>query len=644
MKIRPVFPGLPAGVFVPLLLALQPAHALIFEFGEWYGQLDTTLSIGGAYRTSDPDPDYFGIDKGGNQYSINLDDGNLNYEKGLFSKAVKMTNDLELSGDNLGVFVRLTSFYDWENEDGDRAFRPLSRQALAKVGSDSEFLDAFVFLNLEAGDIPIDLRLGSQVLSWGESLFIQNGINSINPVDVSKLRIPGAELKEALMPVPMFSFNIGLTENVTLEGFYQLNWDHTVIDPRGTYFSTNDVVSRGSDRLYLGFGAIPEDAPFGFMPRAADVEPSDDGQYGLAMRVIVPGLNETEFGFYAIQNHSRLPMVSAITPTEHVNPDLSGPLTQVFGIAGMPPAMAAEQAEGLWGLAQAFQMFGPEALTPEQLGILTAPQSQEALETAGQFAFFNAAATGRYQVEYPEDINLYGVSFNTAIGSTGWTLQGELSYRPNQPMALDDVELIYAALSSINPDFALINSFGNYFNRLGERIQGYREKDIYQFQMSTIRVFGPTLGADQMIFVAEAGYTHVPGLSDTAILFDGPGTITSANPLATTFGIQPVTEPVSNFATESSWGYRTVIQLDYSDVWNGINLSPLLQFAHDVNGITPNPLLNFLEGQKSLTLGLEFDYQAQWSSELLFTNFFGAGRHNLLQDRDFISATLKYSF
>ena len=627
-----------------LLLITNGTHAVVFEIGELTAQLDTTLSIGGSYRTSNPSADLIGLPNGGNQFSINLDDGNLNYEKGWFSKAVKMTNDFEISGENMGVFTRLTSFYDWENEDGTRAFRPLSREALDRVGSDSEILDAFFYINFEAGDMPIDLRFGSQVLSWGESIFIQNGINSINPVDVSRLRIPGAELKEALKPVPMASFNIGLTENITLEGFYQFKWQKTIIDPRGTYFSTNDVVSRGSDKIYLGFGAVPEDAPFGFVPRANDVEASDSGQYGLALRVLVPQLNNTEFGFYAIRNHSRVPMVSAITPTEHINPDLSGPLTTVFVLSGMPPAVAAEQAAGLWGLATAVQTYGPEAVPPEQLAILTAPDSQGALEAAGQFAFFNAAATARYQVEYPEDINLYGVSFNTDIGNTGWTLQGELSYRPNQPLALDDVETLYAALSAINPAFAPINSFGNYWGHLGERIQGYREKDVYQFQVSTIRAFGPMLGADQTIFIAEVGYTDVPGLSDTTIPFDGPGTITTANPLATTFGIQPVTEPASYFATSSSWGYRTILQLDYSDVWNGINVSPNVQFAHDVYGITPNPILNFQEGRKSMTLGLKFDYQAEWSSELLYTQFWGADTHNLLSDRDFLSATVKYSF
>ena len=646
MKMRPTQSRIRSTVLFAILVFLttNTLSAIVFQMGELEGQLDTTLSIGGTYRTSNPDLDLVGLPNGGNQFSVNLDDGNLNYEKGWVSKAVKMTNDFEVSGENAGVFVRLTSFYDWENEDGDRAFRPLSQAALDKVGSDSEFLDAFVYFNFEAGETPIDLRFGSQVLSWGESIFIQNGINAINPVDVSKLRIPGAELKEALKPVPMASFSIGVTENITLEGFYQFRYQETIIDPRGTYFSTNDVVSRGSDRIYLGFGQVPEDAPFGFVPRADNIPTSDSGQYGLAMRFLVPDWNETEFGLYVINYHSRTPLVNAITPTQHINPDLTGPLTTVFALAGMPPAMAAEQAAGLWGLATAVQMFGPGAVPPEALAMLTAPDTQAALEAAGQFAFFDAAATARYQVEYPEDITVYGASFNTAIGNSGWTLQGELSYRPNQPIALDDVDTLYAALSSINPTFGLINNFGNYFGRLGEEIKGYKEKDMIQFQASTIRVFGPTLGADQMIFIAEAGYTEFLGLNKTMIPFDGPGTITTSNELATTFGIQPVTEPASNFATSTSWGYRTVIQLDYSDVWNGINVSPNLQFAHDVNGITPNPVLNFLEGRKSLTLGLKFDYQSQWGSEILYTNFWGAESHNLLHDRDFISATVKYSF
>ena len=38
-------------------------------------------------------------------------------------------------------------------------------------------LDAYVYTNFNAGSVPIDLRLGRQVVNWGESTFIQNGIS-----------------------------------------------------------------------------------------------------------------------------------------------------------------------------------------------------------------------------------------------------------------------------------------------------------------------------------------------------------------------------------------------------------------------------------------------------------------------------------
>ena len=46
--------------------------------------------------------------------------------------------------------------------------------------------------------MPLSIRFGKQVLSWGESLFIQGGNSVINPIDVSAIRAPGAELKKLL--------------------------------------------------------------------------------------------------------------------------------------------------------------------------------------------------------------------------------------------------------------------------------------------------------------------------------------------------------------------------------------------------------------------------------------------------------------
>jgi hypothetical protein len=91
------------------------------------------------------------------------------------------------------------------------------------------------------------VRLGKQVVSWGESTFIGGGINSINPIDVSAFRRPGAEIKEGLIPVNMFYVSQSLTDNLSAEGFYQMEWDQTVVDNCGTFFSQPDVIADGCD-------------------------------------------------------------------------------------------------------------------------------------------------------------------------------------------------------------------------------------------------------------------------------------------------------------------------------------------------------------------------------------------------------------
>jgi hypothetical protein len=66
--------------------------------------------------------------------------------------------------------------------------------------------------------------------------------------------------------------------------------------------------------------------------------------------------------------------------------------------------------------------------------------------------------------------------------------------------------------------------------------------------------------------------------------------------------------------------------------------------VHDVSGNTPLPLGNFIEGRKSITIGAEFTYQNSWVLELRYVNFSGAGKYNLLSDRDYVATTIKYSF
>lgn len=656
---KAIVPRLPVPAVAGLALALglvPAARALVFEIGDAKGSFDTTLSIGGLYRLNDPDPQFYGVTSSyqgvtGQQRSVNADDGNLNYGKGIASFLLKANHDLQIDYKNAGLFVRGYYFNDFENAEGDRVRTPLSSEARKLVARGGELLDAYLYFKPTVAGKAASLRIGRQVLSWGESTFIPNGVNSVNPIDVAKLRTPGSELKEALLPLNMVSGSISLTDNLTAEAFYLLEWDRTRVDPPGTYFSTNDFVAKGGQKVYLGFGAIPDNSPLGPIVRGPDNEPDDQGQYGFNLRYLAEGLNSTEFGVYYMNYHSRLPAISARTPTQAINGPAAaqvagaglganttfttGLATALGGAAGVPGAITTLVGAALTNVPVAAL---PAALQPFY------PTAQGAASQALQQQFFISAATGNYLIEFPEDIHMTGVSFNTNL--KGIALQGELSYRSNQPLQIDDVELLFAALSSINPVFGPNNQIGNYAGRLDTYVPGYTRHKVYTGQMTATRVGRGILGADQSTLLAEAGFVSADLPAKGTMRYDGPGTFTGGNQAAlTATGNGTLTaEPADAFADEFSWGYQVLARLDYNNAFAGVNVSPLVVFAHDVGGNTPLPMGNFLHGRKTVTVGADFSFQNAWAFELRYVNFNGAGRYNLLGDRDYVSATLKYSF
>ncbi|MDH3638216.1 MAG: DUF1302 domain-containing protein [Gammaproteobacteria bacterium] len=605
------------GLFVAIVVIPLPAAAVQFATGEVSGSIDTTLSYGTTWRVQDQDKDLLGIaattlpngsrppgSLGGRAFSVNGDDGNLNYDTGLVSNVLKVVSELELNhSSGFGAFVRGRAFYDFENEDGDREKIDLTDPALDLVGSDIEFLDAYVYVQSDVGRHPVELRVGDQVVSWGESTFIQNGINVINPIDVAAIRVPGAELREALLPEGMVWGSLGINENQSLEVFYQYDWSDTEPDPSGSYFSTNDFATDGGQRLMLGFGQVPDIIPAGprtsvalglapigaVVPRGPTGRPSDSGQGGIAYRALIPRLADTEIGVYYINYHSRLPIISARTGT-------------------------------LAGLSQ------------------------------GDYV-----GSARYFTEYPEDIKLYGLSFNTALGTGGWALQGELSYKEDAPLQVDDVELLFAALSplAIAEAQAGAPGAGTLFAQNNQVapggvgfetvIPGFIERDIVQAQLTASNVFANVAGANQLALIGEVGVTHVRDMpSQDELRLEVPGTYTSGNPLFTAAGVQPATESRENFADATSWGYQVRARLEYNNAIGPVTLLPALAFRHDVNGNTPGPGGNFLEDRKAVTITLGANYQNTITAEISYTNFSGAGRLNLINDRDFISFNIKY--
>lgn len=648
-----------------------PVHA--FEFtsasGEVTGSFDTTLSIGALWRMEGREKSLISIANGGTSRDPNSDDGNLNYKKGeLVSLAFKATHDLELNYRNYGAFVRASYFYD----DAIMGKSELSRRSRHEAGRDAEILDAFVRGRFDLGGRDLNVRAGKQVVSWGESTFILNGINVLNPVNVTRLRTPGSELREGLTPIPMIWASQELTDNVSLEAVWMAQWEKTKIDPVGTFFSTNDFVGVGGSNAYTGFGRrndgnmitpgsgiFPAD-PVGplIAPRSKDRTPGDGGEYGIALRAFLPGLNYTEVGFYHVNYHSRTPYVSGyrggITAPATISRDMAPAEAGALGAFGVPAAL---QATG--GIADCSVLDIPTfgALNDAVRNILIANGLPEAnaiglaalnATNAACGAALLAGGAGTYFVDYPKNIKLFGVSFNTE-GPAGIALQGEYSYRHNQPLQLPSAELLGAALgignqiTSTDPAEAAAVPYGT-------EIKGYRRVKMHQIQFTGTKAWPRVLGADQLIMVGEVGYTRLNLPSSIKFAAPGchlpqPGSSTAAS-----FG----STDSNCFMTKNSWGYRLLARADYPNAIGGATLSPRIAFSHDVSGRSQT----FNEGAKALTLGLGMNYQQRWQADIAYTTFFGgkkirgvdsdgtryASHTNPLYDRDFLSLSVSYSF
>lgn len=613
---RPMLLRAPMALAVGAALLAGSAHAAEFSRGDFTMSIDTTLTYGASSRVEERNNALVGkinLDPtlgarvtalqqqnrwaeaqalaaaAPGRFSVNSDDGNLKYDKGdLISNALGITSEISMNWTNWGAFVRATGFYDFEAMGRD----DISDAAKDRIGKRARLLDAFVYRDfIIANDFTGNFRFGRQVVSWGESTFIQGGINVINPVDVSRLRVAGAELKEAFLPVNSIFASFNLTENLALETLYLLEWSETEVEPSGTYFANNDFGLVGGEFVMLNFGLVDEPANFNVcrttpaadprcgaaFPRSADREARDLGQFGVALRYFASELGDTEFGLYYLRYHSRLPFVSGTSIT-------------------------------------------------------------------------NASPTsGRYFIEYPEDINLYGLSWNTNIGTIAF--QGEISYRDNAPLQIDDVEVLFAGLSPLNP--LIQEPFLRFRSRLGQfgpgqYLKGWERHEVSQLQFTLTKAFGPGnfLGADQIATVGEFGATKVWDLPAVSVLpYQGDGTDTGCGPDWISGGGRNPLNACGGFATSFSWGYRLAARADYNSVGGSTwNVSPRIAFNHDVNGTTPGAGGNFVKGRKSSTVGVEGNYLNKWVLDLSYTSFWGGGIYNLTSDRDFVAVSAKYLF
>jgi len=664
-------------------------------------------------------------------FSPNGDNGNLNFGKGDIVHAVaKLTTDLNYSAFGVNFFFRGVAFFDANYSDFQETHYDTSMQTARSelprrveriVGVDYDLLDYSIARTFTVGDRDVAVKIGNQVLNWGESsLLALNSLNTVNPPDARRLNTPGLDLKEAFKPIGMITVGTEIIESLSAEVFYAYDWASIEVDPVGTYFSQSDTLGAGGDYAMLSFGKAPEDPGFEIANPTLQEQVSyptgmrgyyrpidtcghdvnvgtagcidtlgalgstasrtlfrdhaeerkrepDGGDYGIALKMFLEEFNNgTEVAFYFANYDSRLPVVSAFAAQDSCLPDDGNAANAVSDCQIQVPTPAAPPI-----VFPAFPAAGKEAVPVD---------------------------SARLIVEYPEDIRLYGVSFNTTVGD--FALSGEYAFRENLPIQIDTADLTYAALQPSFPAQDIVvdidgalgpipgvsvpgrrTAFPSFLTgyrgyactsdadciQPGQYVQGYERFKVGQANLTVLRLIGGDnpLAASQMTLLFEMGMQQVfdmPSLSELQLEGTGSDTHISGGADGTP-GIEPAGDPAIapannplrqnptankdylGYGTSESYGYRLVnLNRWDSALFDMINVETLAIVRHDVKGTSPGIGTNFSDGRKQFNFGVRGDYLSTYFGEVRYTWFTGGGKHDGQRDRDNIQVYFGYQF
>jgi hypothetical protein len=348
-------------------------------------RLNTTYTL--ATRLNDADPRLSGTNNAGGN------DGNNNFHKGaLTANRLGGLLETKLYKGESGLVVSGSVFYDdVYHRSTDNSFainqpQPASEfspEARRFHGGYGRMLDVYGYSSFDAGAAgKLNVRLGRQVVSWGEALFFPGIALAQGPADGTKTGVPGTETKDQLLPEDQISATLEVNSRWTLMGHAQFNFHETLAPAPGSFLNTSDGVGPGGSclgpyskipavgALFAGFSGCS----FGL--RGNDITPKKTGQWGLGTRYRVS--DETELGLYYLNYHDRtpLPEINALTP-------------------GTPIPAALQASFG--GITQ--------------------------------------IGNGSYRIRYFDNIKLLGASFSTTFGAVA--MAGEVSYKKGAPALIN---------------------------------------------------------------------------------------------------------------------------------------------------------------------------------------------------------------
>ena len=289
-----------------------------------------------------------------------------------------------------------------------------------------------------------------------------------------------ASRRDIFQPQGMIWVGSNVTELIAIEGFYQYDWEPVVESPVGDFFSANDLFGgNGTNKYVTGRGEYSDlgtdlDATFGLapntrgfdenfmrVPSAGTDEPSDQGQFGLTVRMLLPTLDASTLRLHFVNYHSRFRLIS--------------------GVAANRSAIVDAIAIGAGN-----------------------PTDDERILALGTLSNDTS-----WIAEYPEDIRMIGASFNGVLPGIGTLVGIEVSHHFNWPVQIVRDLVIETALSPIRNGI-----FGNPAGpiRANQVVSGIDQTHKTQMAVGITQVFGPRLWSSQSLLSFDVGWVHFDGL------------------------------------------------------------------------------------------------------------------------------------
>ena len=604
--------------------------------------------LGGSNTTDDGNRNF----KKGDSFSTTakaIGELNLRKDDTQFFMRVKALRDLSLTGNTVPHGSTANGYVPNQKLLDQGYEEPLSQFSSAKV------LDAYVSQEFEYMEGKrASIKVGNQAVNWGEALFVLGGVNQFGRLDAVSARRPDVQLKEIFSPIPQITTNIGIADGLSVEAFYQLKNKSVIVDGCGTFFSPSDLLNCNQKEGVLGAGdarlanpltgapvpvpgfagtsisaanyncrsdrelyngakpcSADELAAVGFaggdannasnqalgpvnfrLPQLASRKAKDGGQFGLSSRYF-SNLLGTEFGFYYVNYHQRLPALGLTRDKSFFQP-----------------------------IVNSFWNATGNAAPLHNAGVVK------------ELAYFFDYSAQR--------IKVLGMSAATEMG--GFSLFGEVTRTSDFPVAYNSVDFVRGVATGRGP---LADLFGDAQNT--GLIKGYDLKSKTQIQMSTIRSFPRVLAAESLTLIAEAGFQKWDGISkdaSTGVRY-GRGVVYGYGDHSSQSGADggnpnPNFREAKGYATPTAYGYRTLLQLSYPNAIAGINLRPRFFFSHDVKGYSADGV--FIEDRKSIGLSLRGEYASRYFGEMGYNKFDKKAKYDPFRDHDFATLVFGATF